>query len=112
MDSKENCKYDIEADALAKKLVGRVEPFLPSESSDVRDEYDAGEFVAAADGAIHDLGFIRADLPDEAIELIELLIERIKEGADAWNARFVGRMEIGLRQLKERRGLMRGEKKA
>ncbi|MDR1014620.1 MAG: hypothetical protein LBL86_06540 [Coriobacteriales bacterium] len=96
----------------AKALVEGMMPFLLWQSGDVRDEYDAGEYVAAADGAIHDLGALRADLPEEILDEIGGLIGEIRKNADPYAARFIVRMETGLAQLATRRELMQPKKTA
>jgi hypothetical protein len=79
---------------------------------DVQNEYDAGEYVAAAHGAIHDLGILRTDLPETLIDGIEGLIKQIKAENDSFNVRFLRQMEEGLLQSNERRALINGRKMA
>jgi hypothetical protein len=54
---KESAHIDFikKSDKMAEALVAALIPYLPPQSRDVADEYDAGEYVAAAHGAIHDL---------------------------------------------------------
>ncbi|MDR3364222.1 MAG: hypothetical protein LBS91_04650 [Clostridiales Family XIII bacterium] len=96
---------DLLSEKKARIVVKKLMPFLPWQSSDVKDEYDAGEYVAAADGAIHDLGALRTDLADALLTDIEDLIDTIREENDAYAIRFLDRMETGLYQLKTRREL-------
>jgi hypothetical protein len=101
-----------ESDKMAEVLVAALIPYLPPQSQDVADEYEAGEYVAAAHGAIHDLGILRADLPEALIERIDGLIKQIKEENDSFNLRFLRQMETGLLQLNERRALIGGRRMA
>jgi hypothetical protein len=96
----------------AKLLVEKLIPYLPWQSEDVKDEYAAGEYIAAADGAIHDLGAIRADLPEELLEAIESLIGSVALEEDPYTARFLDRMRNGLRQMSQRRSLTRHQRTA
>jgi hypothetical protein len=100
------------SDEMAADLVKQMLSYLPPQSSDVADEYNAGEYVAAAHGAIHDLGILRADLPENLLDGIGSLIQRLKSEDDSFNLRFLGQMEIGFEQLKERRELLHGHKTA
>jgi hypothetical protein len=86
---------------LAKKLI----PYLPWQSYDVKEEYEAGEYIAAADGAIHDLGVLRTDLSDELISGIEDLIKTIRDENDAYSVNFLDHMITGFDQLKLRHEL-------
>jgi hypothetical protein len=97
-----------ESDKIAEVLVAALIPYLPPQSQDVADEYEAGEYIAAAHGAIHDLGILRADLPDTLIDGIGRLIRQIKSENDSFNFRFLQQMETGLLQLNERRALING----
>jgi hypothetical protein len=101
-----------ESDKIAEVLVAALIPYLPPQSQDVADEYEAGEYIAAAHGAIHDLGILRADLPETLIDGIERLIRQIKSENDSFNLRFLQQMETGLLQLNERRTLINGRKMA
>jgi hypothetical protein len=101
-----------ESDKMAEVLVAALIPYLPPQSQDVADEYEAGEYIAAAHGAIHDLGILRADLPEALIEGIDGLIKQIKEENDSFNLRFLRQMEAGLFQLNERRALINGRRMA
>jgi hypothetical protein len=86
----------------ARNLVNNLMPFLPPSSIDVKDEYEAGEFVAAAHGAIHDLGVLRTDIPLQLIQDIEALLLQIEEEDDAFNLRFLASMRAGYDQLLNR----------
>jgi hypothetical protein len=101
-----------ESDKMAEILVAALIPYLPPQSQDVANEYEAGEYIAAAHGAIHDLGVLRADLPKTLINGIDGLIKQIKIENDAFNLRFLCQMETGLLQLNERRTLTNGQKMA
>jgi hypothetical protein len=101
-----------ESDKIAEVLVAALISYLPPQSQDVADEYEAGEYIAAAHGAIHDLGILRADLPETLIDGIERLIRQIKSENDSFNLRFLQQMETGLLQLNERRALINGCKMA
>ncbi|MDR1588754.1 MAG: hypothetical protein LBS51_01005 [Oscillospiraceae bacterium] len=104
--------YIKESDKMAEALVAALIPYLPPQSRDVADEFEAGEYVAAAHGAIHDLGVLRADLPEALIEGVEGLIEQIKAENGSFDLRFLHQMETGLLQLNERRALVRGQRMA
>jgi hypothetical protein len=101
-----------ESDKMAEVLVAALIPYLPPQSQDVANEYEAGEYVAAAHGAIHDLGILRADLPETLINGIDGLIKQIKIENDSFNLRFLHQMETGLFQLNERLALTNGRKMA
>ncbi|MDR1136491.1 MAG: hypothetical protein LBL49_10040 [Clostridiales Family XIII bacterium] len=101
-----------ESDKMAEVLVMALIPYLPPQSQDVADEYEAGEYVAAAHGAIHDLGILRTDLPETLLEGIDGLIRQIKSENDSFNLRFLRQMETGLLQLNERRALISGRRMA
>jgi hypothetical protein len=96
----------------ARLLVEKLVPYLPWQSEDVRDEYAAGEYIAAADGAIHDLGAIRVDLPEELLKAIESLIASVELEEDPYAARFLDRMKTGLQQMTQRRSLIRHQRTA
>jgi hypothetical protein len=88
-------KNDMKTEVSAKILVTKLLPYLTWQSADVQDDFDAGEFVSAANGAIHDLGAVRADLPDELINEIALFIDVIRIENDAWSTRFLPHIEAG-----------------
>jgi hypothetical protein len=91
----------------ARDLVKKLIPYLPWQSYDVKDEYEAGEYIAAADGAIHDLGVLRTDLSDELLLGIENLIETIRDENDAYSVNFLDHMTTGFNQLKSRHELLK-----
>jgi hypothetical protein len=91
----------------AKGLTEKLIPYLSWQSSDVKDEYGAGEYIAAADGAIHDLGALRSDLTDEILSEIEDLTDTIRDENDAYAMRFLNHMITGLNQLKSRHDLLK-----
>jgi hypothetical protein len=91
----------------AKEITEKLIPYMSWQSSDVKGEYDAGEYIAAFDGAIHDLGALRFDLPDETLTEIEDLIDMIRDENDAYSIRFLDRMIIGFNQLKTRHELLK-----
>ncbi|MDR0874697.1 MAG: hypothetical protein LBN12_00630, partial [Clostridiales Family XIII bacterium] len=101
---------EIKVEEMAKELDEKLIPYLSWQSADVKDDYEACEYVAAADAAIHDLGAVRADLPEQLLSQIELLIDAIRNENDEWNIRFVDHMEKGYKQLKERFDLTSGKK--
>ena len=90
------------SEVCAKNLVNNLIPYLPPSSSDIIDAFEAGEYVAAAHGAIHDLGILRADVPEQLLQDIEKLLMYIKTEDDVYNLKFLSSMEIGFNQLKER----------
>jgi hypothetical protein len=104
--------YINKSDEMAAVLVKQMLSYLPPQSSDVTDEYNAGEYVAAAHGAIHDLGILRADLHENLLDGIGSLIQRLKSEDDCFNLRFLDQIELGFEQLKERRALLHGHKTA
>jgi hypothetical protein len=89
-------------DREAKELVEKLIPLLPWQSEDVRNEFEAGEYIAAADGAIHDLGALRADIPTELLKAIEAFINNMERVRDTYDARFLDRLRVGFLQLKQR----------
>jgi hypothetical protein len=91
----------------AKVLVEKLIPYLSWQSSDVKDEYEAGEYIAAADGAIHDLGALRSDLTDALLSAIEDFIDTIRNENETYAIRFLTRMTTGLYQLKSRHDLLK-----
>jgi hypothetical protein len=100
------------SDKMAEALVVALIPYLPPQSQDVANEYESGEYVAAAHGAIHDLGILRVDLPEKLIKGVEGLIAQIKAENDSFDLRFLPQMETGLLQLNERRALVRRQRMA
>jgi hypothetical protein len=103
---------ETEIDEIAKRLAEKLLPYLSWQSADLKDDYDAGEYVAAANGAIHDLGAVRADLPEPILSEIELLIDAIRNEEEDWYGRFLGNMETGYKQLKERFDIISGKQTA
>ena len=59
-------------------------------SEDVKDEYEAGEYVAAAHAAIHDVGVLRTDIPAGLLHNIETLIVQIETEDDAFKWTYCG----------------------
>ena len=100
------------SEVCAKNLVKNLISYLPTSSSDITDAYEAGEYIAAAHGAIHDLGILRADIPEQFLLDIEKLLMYIKTEDDTFNLKFLASMEIGYSQLKERWVLVKSNQSA
>jgi len=96
----------LRSETMAEELVRCLIPFLPPQSSDVIDEFNACEFIPAAHGAIHDLGILRTDLPIELIQKVEELISTIKSENDSFNMRFLSGIENGYQQILGRQVLI------
>jgi hypothetical protein len=96
----------------ARDLVEQLLPYLPASSADIKDEYDAGEYIAAAQGAVHDLGILRADIPENLILDIEALLTQIEDDAVPFYMKFLPSMRVGYSQLSERRKLVDGKQSA
>ena len=101
-------KSDICAENLVKNLI----PYLHPSSFSIKDDYEAGEYVPAAYGAIHDLGVLRADIPEQLLQDIETLILQIESEDDAFNLRFLDSMKTGYKQLKDRWVYVNGNQSA
>jgi len=96
----------------AKALVDSLIPYLPPSSADVKDDYDAGEYIAAARGAIHDLGILRADITEQLLREIEMLLTHIETEDDEFNLKYMASMKIGFNQLKDRWALVNDNQSA
>ncbi|MDR1271774.1 MAG: hypothetical protein LBK04_02110 [Clostridiales Family XIII bacterium] len=104
--------YMTKSDTIAKNLLDELIPYLPASSSDVKDEYEAGEYVAAARGAIHDLGMLRTDVTIQILQDIETLLEQIEAENEPFNLKFLTSMNTGYNQLKSRWILVNGDQSA
>ena len=95
----------MESDIIAKKILEELIPFLSERSEDVIDEYNGREYIPAVHGAVHDLGIIRADLPESILSRIESLVDLLIEEGDAFNKKFISDIQNGICQLNERKRL-------
>ena len=105
--------YMTKSEICAKDLVNSLLPYLPPSSSDLKDAYEACEYVAAAQGAIHDLGVLRSDIPEQLLNDIEKLLMLIETEDDAsYYIRFLDSMKTGYKQLKDRWVYVNGNQSA
>lgn len=101
-----------DSDRLAADLVEKLLPYLPPQSHDVKSEFEAGEYVAAAHGAIHDLGILRADVPEELLDKMNALVVCVETEDDSFNRRFISQMKTGILQLRGRHDVVCSTKRA